>query len=144
MEPEATRLLVPFLGMMLLTLAVWLYMYVRRLTWLAANRPDNEAIDSPEKLNALIPDAVNRPSNNLKNLFELPVLFYALALLLYATGNVDGVYVAAAWGFVIFRALHSAIHCTINHVMARFVCYLVSSLLLWLMLIRATIDVFAR
>jgi len=132
------------LAMMVLTGLVWVFMYARRIPAMRAARRPVETYTTPETVIEILPEAINYPAYNLKNLFELPVLFYALALLLYATGNVDGVYVAAAWGFVVFRALHSAIHCTINHVMARFVCYLVSSLLLWLMLIRATIDVFAR
>ncbi len=140
MEPEATRLFVPFLGMMLLTLVVWLYMYVRRLAWLAANGPENEQIDTPEKLNALLPDLVNRPSNNLKNLFELPVLFYALCLYLALAEQVDGVHVACAWGFFVLRAVHSAIHCTINLVPLRFAAYLLAALFLWTMVVRAALD----
>ena len=99
---------------------------------------------TPETIVERLPEAINYPANNLKNLFELPVLFYALCLLLYVTDGVDEMYAVAAWGFVAFRALHSVIHCTINHVMARFVCYLISSLLLWFMLVRATIDVLGR
>ena len=38
---------------------------------------------------------MSNPSDNLKNLFEMPVLFYALSLYLYATSQVDGLYVAA-------------------------------------------------
>jgi len=41
-------------------------------------------------------------------------------------GEVLGV--AAAWVFVVFRALHSAVHCSVNIVMLRFSLYLVSAL----------------
>ena len=40
----------PFVGMMLLTLLVWLYMYVRRLSWAAANPAAAQRITTPEKL----------------------------------------------------------------------------------------------
>jgi hypothetical protein len=42
---------------------------------------------------------ISNPSDNLKNLFELPVVFYALALYLVATKQVDGVYLGATWAF---------------------------------------------
>lgn len=128
--------------MMLLTGLVWVFMYARRIPAMQAARHAIQTYTTPDKVVEVLPEAINYPAYNFKNLFELPVLFYALCLLLYVTGSVDGVHVTAAWGFVAFRALHSAIHCTINHVMARFVCYLVSSLLLWLMLLRAAIDIF--
>ena len=76
---------------------------------------------------------MSNPSDNLKNLFEIPVIFYALALVLFVTGQVDAVYVGAAWVFVVFRALHSAVHCTINVIMVRFNLYLVSTLAVWFM-----------
>ena len=88
----------------------------------------------------MTPAAVSNPSDNLKNLFELPVLFYALALLLFVTNRVDATYVAAAWAFVVFRAAHSVVHCTFNRVMVRFSCYLAASLALWFMLLRAGAD----
>jgi hypothetical protein len=83
---------------------------------------------------------VSNPSDNLKNLFEIPVLFYGLALYLFVTDQVDAAYVGAAWTFVAFRALHSAVHCTINIVMLRFYLYLVSSLAVWFIAVRAALS----
>ena len=51
----------------------------------------------------------------------------------------DTVYVVAAWIFAAFRVLHSAVHCTVNIVMLRFTLYLVATLAVWLMLVRATL-----
>ena len=47
------------------------------------------------------------------------------------TSGVDAVHLAAAWTFVGFRVLHSAVHCTINIVMLRFTLYLISTLSVW-------------
>jgi hypothetical protein len=74
---------------------------------------------------------VTNPSDNFKNLFEIPVIFYALATYLLVTGQVDGIYLAAAWVFVGFRVLHSLVHCTVNIVMLRFYLYLASTLAVW-------------
>ena len=80
---------------------------------------------------------MSNPSDNLKNLFEIPVIFYALALYLFATAKVDATYVGAAWVFALFRVLHSAVHCTFNLVMLRFYLYLISTVAVWFMLARA-------
>jgi hypothetical protein len=80
-----------------------------------------------------------QPSEN-QNLFEMPVLFYALVLYLFATNQVDGAYVAVAWVFVAFRALHSAVHCTVNVVKLRFFLYLISTLALAYMACRAALT----
>ena len=70
------------------------------------------------------------------------MLFYTLALVLFATGRADGVYVGAAWVFVVFRALHSAVHCTVNVILVRFALYLVSTLAVWFIAARAALHHF--
>jgi hypothetical protein len=131
----------PFLAMMLLTLVVWLYMFVRRIRFLTSAQIDPDTL-TPAKLAEISPPAVANPSDNLKNLFEMPVIFYALVLYLLVTGGADTVYVAAGWTFVGFRALHSALHCTVNIVMLRFTLYALSSLALWFMVLRAAFSLF--
>ena len=96
----------------------------------------------PGELARLSPPAVSNPSDNLKNLFEIPVLFYALALYLFATSQVDALYVGAAWVFLIFRTLHSAVHCTFNRVIVRFYLYLIATLAVWFMIFRTALDHF--
>jgi hypothetical protein len=56
---------------------------------------------------------------------------------------VDNLHVIAAWAFVAFRALHSAIHCTLNAVMARFAVYTFSCLALFFMIFRAAIEFYS-
>ena len=132
-----TAIFGPFFGMLALTLAVWLFMFARRVPFILSHRDVDFSL--PGELARLSPPSVSNPSDNLKNLFELPVLFYALSLYLFATGQVDGSYVAAAWVFFAFRVCHSVIHCTFNHVNTRFAVYLVASLALWFMALRAAL-----
>lgn len=136
------QILIPFFGMMLLTLVVWVYMYVRRLSWFFANPELGAEIRSPEQLNTVIPEPINRSSNNLKNLFELPVLFYVLCLYLLLLQQVDTLHIYCAYGFLVLRALHSIVHCTANIVLLRFGLYLLASLCLWMMVLRAALRVF--
>jgi hypothetical protein len=133
-------ILQPVIGMMLLTLVVWVRLFAVRIPSMQKLRLPVQTYTTPDKTHELLPEVASYPANNLKNLFELPVIFYALCLLLFITDNVDQLYVMAAWGFLGFRVLHSLIHCTVNRVMPRFICYLVSSILLWAMVVRAAFD----
>ncbi len=76
--------------------------------------PREQMVRPREACRQLSPPAVSNPSDNLKNLFEMPVLFYAIVLYLTRPLQVDGVYLGAAWVFASVRALHSAVHCTVN------------------------------
>ena len=132
----------PFFVMMGLTIVVWLFMFAKRIPFL--NSVDIEPNDlTPAKLAEISPPAVTNPSDNLKNVFEIPILFYAMALYLFAVGQVDDLHLIAAWVFVAFRAVHSAIHCTVNAALARFAAYAVSCLALFFMVIRAAMEFYA-
>ena len=139
---EQTAIFGPFFATMLLTLIVWAYMYVRRIRFITLSKLNPKDLAVPGELARLSPPAVSNPSDNLKNLFEVPAIFYALVLYLFATNQVDAVYVGAAWIFAAFRALHSAVHCTFNLVILRFYLYLISTLAAWFMLLRAALDHF--
>lgn len=137
-----TSIFGPFFAMIVLTLVVWTYMYARRIPFIRSSRLTAEQMH-PLEFARLCPPAVANPSDNLKNLFEIPTVFYAVVLYLHATAQVDAVYLAAAWVFVAFRALHSAMHCTLNIVIVRFWLYCASTLALWFMAIRAGLRFFA-
>ena len=129
----------PVFAMMLLTLFVWVYMYCRRIPFIIRGKFGPDELTSLE-LQKRSPPAVVNPSDNLKNLFEIPVLFYFLALYLYLTYQVDGLYLFAAWVFTIFRILHSIVHCTFNAIMLRFSLYVISTLSFWFIVLRALLD----
>jgi hypothetical protein len=136
---EQSAIFGPFLATMLLTFVVWVYMYVRRIAFINGQGISPVELAVPGKLAELSPPEVSNPSDNLKNLFEMPVLFYALALYLFVTGKVDATYVVAGWVFVGFRSVHSLVHCTINIVLLRFYLYLASSLAVWFIAARAIV-----
>lgn len=136
---QQTAIFGPVLATMFLTFLVWVYMYFQRISFINRNNISAKDLAVPGALAGLYPPEVSNPSDNLKNLFEIPVLFYALALYLFVTSQVDGIYVAAAWAFVVFRMLHSAVHCTINIVMFRFCLYLISTLAVWFIAARAAL-----
>jgi len=125
-----------------LAVVVWLYMYIRRISFIMSRGVSSQDLAVPGALAQISPPAVSNPSDNLKNLFEIPVLFYALTLYLFVTKQVDVPYLSAAWVFVAFRALHSAVHCTFNLVILRFYLYLIATLAVWFIAIRAAINYF--
>jgi hypothetical protein len=131
---DQAAILLPFVGTMLLTILVWFYMYSRRIPFIIRNKLTPQQLIASE-LARLSPPEVANPSDNLKNLFELPTIFYAVVLYLYAAKQVDGLYLGAAWVFFGFRVLHSAVHCTFNFVLLRFWLYAISALALWFMVL---------
>jgi len=133
----------PFVATMILTMVVWVYMYGRRLPFIFASRLDPKQM-TPLELARVSPPQVSNPSDNLKNLFELPTVFYAVVLYLYATNQVDATHLGAAWTFFLFRTMHSAVHCSFNFIPMRFVLYVISAGALWFMVIRAAIVAFGQ
>lgn len=137
---SGAEIIAPFAGMMLLTFVVWVVMYVRRIAFIKANNVDAQRLTTPEIGARIIPEEISYPAHNLRNLFELPVIFYAVSLYLLYAGKVDAPYVAAAWLFFGFRVIHSLIHCSRNIVKLRFLAYMAAALALWFMVIRAALD----
>jgi hypothetical protein len=129
----------PFFAMIALTFIVWIYMYSKRIPFIRRTKPTPEQL-TPTEFARISPPDVSNPSDNLKNLFELPTVFYALLLYLFVTNQVDSVYLAAAWAFVGLRVLHSLIHCTINAAIVRFAVYAAASIALWFIAARAMLG----
>ena len=65
------------------------------------------------------PHPIARITRNLANQFELPVIFYAVVVLLVATKNVTTVDVVAAWVFVAGRVIHSLVQTLTDNVPLR-------------------------
>ena len=119
----------PVAAMVCLTALVWLKLYVDRLSEMRAKRIDPQAFAS-------VRDAADQlektaAADNFRNLFEVPVLFYVLCVLLVLTASSTPGFVLAAWAYVGLRAMHSFIHVTYNRVVHRFLVYVASTLLLF-------------
>lgn len=71
--------------------------------------------------------------NAYHNQFELPVLFYVLAILAVITRQADLLFVAMSWIFVALRLVHAYIMVTTNYVPRRFQIHFVALLVLVLM-----------
>lgn len=92
------------------------------------------------------PDDAKLASNAFDNQFQLPVLFYVAVFTALYLGPL-WFEAALAWGFVISRVVHAAIHVTSNHVIRRFTAYVTGYAILivfWLELaVRLVLSAFA-
>jgi hypothetical protein len=79
---------------------------------------------------ANVPGDVSLPNRNLMNLLEMPMLFYAVCIALFATAAVDMAALWLAWTYVALRAMHSLIHLTYNNVYHRLGAYAASNVVL--------------
>lgn len=125
-------MLLPGLAMAGLTFMVWLRMYFERLGQMKRERIHPQAVATSAQMSARLSDT--RAADNFRNLFELPVLFYFALVVAVLTGQVSTVSLGLAWTFVLLRVVHSAIHCTYNKVMHRFMAYVAGACALWALL----------
>lgn len=75
--------------------------------------------------------------NSIANQFELPMLFYAVSILLYLVDADNPVTVAGGWLFVALRYAHAYVHVTSNRLRYRrplFIAGMLVLVLLWVWL----------
>ena len=130
----------PMLCLFLVTAVVWVLLLIRRLGYFTANKIHPQSVPTPDAVKAVVSERVQVVGNNLVNLFELPVIFYGLTLIVAVAGIADEWFIRGAWAFVGLRALHSVVHCTYNKVMHRFMVYVASSVILWALVVKVVLQ----
>jgi hypothetical protein len=125
--------LLPVAAMMLLVFCVGVALLAQRSREMKARRIHPQKVATSAQMGATM-QRVNI-ADNFRNLFETPVLFYALCLSLAVTQSATPLMLAGLWAYVALRVVHSAIHCTYNRVMHRFAAFgagFVLLLVLWM------------
>jgi hypothetical protein len=120
MTPEI-MLVTACLAMVVLVLIVALRMLFVRVSEMKENRIHPQAIATSVQMANRFQNI--QAADNFRNLFEVPVLFYALVAVALASGDVPMWLAVGLWGFVVLRYVHSFIHCTYNKVMHRFAAF---------------------
>lgn len=128
MPANHVQLIATCLAMVLLVFAVGLAMFFARVQDIRRKRIHPQAVADSLKMVAQYENV--QAADNFRNLFEVPLLFFALAAIALATGYVPGWLVVCSWIYVALRSLHSLIHCTYNKVSHRFTIYVASFCLL--------------
>lgn len=124
-------ILLPPTALVLLTGVVFVRLYQDRIAEIRARRIHLQQIATAKQMHDTMQNVA--ASDNFRNLFEAPVLFYTLCGFLAITQLTTLFLLACAWGYVVLRAAHSYIHLTSNKVIRRFQLYFASSMVLGVM-----------
>ena len=125
------EMLKPAFALVALTFVVFIRMYWLRFAQMLRDRIGVQDVAMSADAARLLTDT--RASDNFRNLFELPVLFYGAVLVAVSANLSTPTALALAWAFVALRVLHSAIHCTYNRVIHRFYAYVAGGMVLWVL-----------
>lgn len=111
-----TAIIYPLLVQVALTFVLLLWLARERMGALNRKdvRPADIALREPNW-----PKHTLQVGNCFQNQFEIPLLFYLLAVLALVTRMVDLVLVVLAWAFVLARVAHAFIHTTRNDIGTR-------------------------
>jgi hypothetical protein len=138
---HSNAILLPILALAMWTMLVLLMIPFRRIG--AARKREVRTEDFKYGESSTVPGYVSLPNRNYMNLLELPVLFYALCLMLYASKTSTPVIIGLAWLYVALRIVHSVIHLSYNHVIHRLLVFAVSNFVLLAILILTAMQVLA-
>ena len=128
MTANAIELIAACFTLVMLTFMVSVKMYLNRVREMRQKRIHPQTIATFAQITTRLEDT--QAADNFRNLFETPVLFYALVATALAINNTPGWLVVGCWLYVALRVLHSVIQCTYNKVMHRFSVFITSFLLL--------------
>ena len=138
----STQIVLALFAMIILVTVVTVRLFVVRVDEFKEKRirPQEAAtsLQISQKLQSV------QASDNFKNLFEVPVLFYLLCSIVLATNKSTLLFAVGAWVFVLLRTAHTFIQCTYNDVMHRFACFAASSLVLLAMWVLLAVEVASK
>ena len=106
----------PVIVLMAMALATYVYLFRTRVRESRAGHVNRERWRLHDDA---WPDNVVQISNNLRNQFEMPVLFYGACFMLWALEGVGIVALVTAWLFVLIRIAHAWVHLTSNRMRHR-------------------------
>jgi len=129
--PSPTLILYPLFAMFALVAAV--LMRLRSLRFAAVRRREISLGFFRTYRGDDEPEALRVTARHFANLFEVPVLFHVVVLMIYVTGQVGYWLIGCAWLYVALRYAHSIVHLTSNDVIIRFTLYAASGVVLAVM-----------
>ncbi len=135
--------LAPILALILWSLIIWVIMVSRFIPHLLINKVDPQSTRSPSgEWRKNLPERVLFSIDNYNHLFEQPTIFYALMVFLQITGGTEAWVSVLAWLYVGLRVIHSVNQISVNHVIARFAVFFLSTIVLIALSMRGLILMF--
>ena len=108
------EIFIPMYYMVLLTASVFLLSTIIRFKNVLIDKSHTGSELMKIPLPASAEQITKQADRNLINLFEFPILFYAICIVLYVSGKVDAYFVVLGNWFVGLRVAHSLYHIFIN------------------------------
>ena len=131
--------LFPGLILMALTMVVSVYHTYGSMRLMKPGNDWEKGIPSDPYPNA--PKDLQMVKNNIKNLFEYPIIFYALLILIYTLDKSDMPFIYLSWIYVLLRIVHSFYHIFMDNTYLRGGFWLISQFILLAILIRFIIII---
>jgi hypothetical protein len=133
----------PVIALVLWSFVMWAWLYATRIPAMVKSGITYDPRGPASQMDQIIPPEVRWKADNYNHLMEQPTLFYATALTLALLGHGVGLNAWLAWAYVAIRVVHSLVQATVNVVLLRFAVFMVGSLVLLALAIRAAMVVFA-
>jgi hypothetical protein len=136
-------MLLPVVALVAWTFVMWGWMYATRIPAIRRARMQLDPTVPRGEQMASLPPEVRWKADNYNHLFEMPTLFYAIAIVLHELGHDQGVPLVLAWVYVGMRVVHSVFQATKNVIEVRFSLFLLSSLVLVALTVYAALAALA-
>ncbi len=143
-----SEILQPVVALAVWTMIIWIWMYATRLPAMARAGIDAKSMvgtTGGQLRNDLIAKGEERASwvaDNYNHLHEAPTIFYTVSIVLAITGSGDGFNATLAWIYTGLRISHSLVQLLWNRVVARFILFALSSIVLIILSAHAAFEVF--
>ena len=135
-------ILQPVIVLVLWSFVMWAWLYATRIPAMQAAKAPLDPNMTAADLARIVPPQVRWKADNYNHLMEQPTIFYATALALAVAGLGAGLNLWLAWGYVALRVVHSLVQATTNVIMVRFSIFMVASLVLLVLAVRAALAFF--
>jgi hypothetical protein len=135
-------LFAPVIALVLWSFVMWAWLYATRIPAIRKYKIVFDPHRPPGEFHAQLPAEVRWKADNYNNLMEQPTLFYAVVLALALLGEGNALNVALAWSYVALRVVHSLVQALINTIIVRFSLFMIGSVILLVLTIRAALVVF--
>ncbi len=135
-------ILTPVMALVLWSFVMWAWLYATCIPAVTKAEVTHDPTRSKEEFDAQLPPQRRWKADNYNHLMEQRTLFYAVALTLALLGAGYGLNLGLAWCYVVLRITHSLAQALVNIIMLRFTIFMVASVVLLVMALRATVLVF--
>ena len=135
-------MLQPVIALVLWSMVMWAWLYATRVPAMVRARTPLDPTQPRDVMLGGLPPRVRWKADNYNHLMEQPTLFYATALTLALLGQGDPINLGLAWAYVALRVIHSLIQALVNVIVARFAVFMVASVVLVVLALRAAFALF--